>query len=60
MLTLARHCQSGAYPMQKVEEFIDRLGWAEFISMLDLPPLVKPIEVKKVKVKGKKPSLSKF
>ena len=30
---------SGAYPVQKVEESIDRLGWAKFITVLDLTPL---------------------
>ena len=36
---ISRECPSGAYPMQKVEKFIDKLGWAEFITMLDLAPL---------------------
>ena len=34
-----RECTSGAYFMLKVEELIDRLGWAKFITMLDLTPL---------------------
>ena len=28
-----------AYPMQGVEEYIDRLGGAKFTTMLDLAPL---------------------
>ena len=30
-----RECLSDAYPMQKVEKFINRLGGANFITMLD-------------------------
>ena len=33
-----RKCPSDTYQMKKVEESIDRLGGAKFITMLDLAP----------------------
>ena len=59
----SRECPSGAYSMQKVEELIDRLGWAKFIVMLDLTHCTQVSDAHcsgKVKVKGKKKPLSKF
>ena len=52
---------SDAYPMQKVEKSIDRLGGANFITMLDLAPLDQPPLVTSIFCgKGMGPSLSKF
>ena len=36
ILHTCRECPDGAYPMKKVEVFIDRLGWDKIITMMDL------------------------
>ena len=56
----SRECPAGAYPIQEVEEFIDKLSGVKFITMLHLDFLGNNHCSGKVLVKGKKPSWFKF